>query len=240
MINTILNLLYSIYDPLFQPLLAQGPYVSLAVIAAGLAAVFSLLYWVFLDKEKRDKIKEKLDKEQEKLKEAQQDEDKDASDHMKKTFELNRKFMMVNFKPSIATMVFVALLFPWLGATYSPAVDLQPTQDGIFEGNFTYAQQDMPVTVDNTTANTTIQIDGEQYSEGDAFQAHGVQWRINNFRYQEGGFTSSEGHRLKVAAEFFQLPFSIPFAGTALNWLGFYIIILMPLSILFRKLLGVQ
>lgn len=240
MINTVLNLLYSIYNPLFQPLLAQGPYISLAAISVVLAALFSLLYWKFLDKEERDRIKEKLDKEQEKLKEAQKDDDKDPSEHMKKSFELNRKFMMVNFKPSIATMVFVALLFPWLGATYAPGIDLVETGENSFEGNFTYAQQEIPINVDNSTGNTTITIDGEDYSEGDAFQAHGIDWRINNFKYQEGGLTNSEGYRLKVAAEYVDLPFSIPFAGSALNWLGFYIIIMMPLSIAFRKMLGVQ
>ncbi|MFT4868493.1 MAG: uncharacterized membrane protein (DUF106 family) [Colwellia polaris] len=242
MIYSILTTLFGFYDAIFQPLLAQGPYISLGVIAAGLAVIFSLLYWLFLDKEKRDEIKEKLDKQQEKMKEAQKDENKDASEHMKKTFELNRKFMMVNFKPSIATMVFVALLFPWLGATYAPAVELQQTGNntGVFEGNFTYAQQNTPVVVDNTTGNVSIRIDGEEYSEGGAFHQHGIQWRINNFKYQSGGLTSAEGYRLKVSAEYIQLPFSIPFAGTALNWLGFYIIILMPLSILFRKLLGVQ
>lgn len=240
MINTILTALFSVYNTAFQPLLAQGPYISLAAISAVLAGIISLLYWLIMDMEKRDRIKEKLDKQQEKMKEAQKDEDKDASEYMKKSFELNRDFMIVNFKPSIATMVLVALIFPWLGATYSPAIDLQQTGNDTFQGNFTYAQQQIPVTVDNATENTTVQIDSQEYSVGDKFSEHGIDWRIQRFHYDEGGFIGTEGYKLKTSAEFVPLPFSIPFAGDELNWLGFYIIVLMPLSILFRKLLGVQ
>jgi len=242
MINTLKLTLFGFYSTIFQPLLAQGPYISLGIIAAGLAFAFSILYWIFLDKEERDRIKEKLDKEQEKLKEAQKDEDKDASEHMKNSFELNKKFMLVNFKPSIATMVLVMLIFPWLGATYSPAVELHQTdnQSQLFEGNFTYANQATPVAVNNSTGNATIEIEREEYSEGDKFEAYEIQWLIKDFRYSEDSITKTEGHKLKLSSEFVQLPFSIPFAGDELNWLGFYIVILMPLSILFRKLLGVQ
>lgn len=242
MITGLKTALFSFYSAIFQPLLSMGPYISLGAIAAGLAIIFSILYYIFLDQEKRDKIKEKLDKEQEKLKEAQKDEDKDASEHMKKSFELNKKFMMVNFKPSIATMVFVMLIFPWLGATYAPAIQLQPVDNSteMFQGEFSYAGQSTTLNVDNTTANTTVEIDGEQYQVGDKVERYGIQWLIKDFRYSEGGLTSTEGYSLKVTSEFVQLPISIPFAGDELNWLGYYIIVLMPLSILFRKLLGVQ
>jgi len=33
---------------------------------------------------------------------------------MQETMKHNQKMMMLNFKPMIATMVFVALVFPWL------------------------------------------------------------------------------------------------------------------------------
>lgn len=36
------------------------------------------------------------------------------------------------------------------------------------------------------------------------------------------------------------LPFSIPFVGTELNWLWWYVLTTFPLSMLFRKMLGVQ
>lgn len=240
MINSILTNLFSVYNAVFQPLLAQGPYISLAAISATLALIISLLYWLILDAEKRDQIKEKLDKQQEKMKEAQQDEDKDASEYMKKSFKLNRDFMIVNFKPSIATMVIVALIFPWLGSTFSPAIDMQQNGNNTFQGNFTYAQQNTPVTVDNTTGNVTVQIDGQEYVIGDKFSEHGIDWRINSFQYQDGGITSTEGYKLKTSSEFVSLPIGLPFAGDELNWLGFYIMVLMPLSIVFRKLLGVQ
>ncbi len=36
------------------------------------------------------------------------------------------------------------------------------------------------------------------------------------------------------------LPFAVPFAGTKLNWLWWYILATLPFSFFFRKLLGVE
>ena len=45
---------------------------------------------------------------------------------------------------------------------------------------------------------------------------------------------------LEMGLVFISLPFSLPFIGGSLESVGFYFIILLPLSTTFRKLLGVQ
>jgi len=55
-----------------------------------------------------------------------------------------------------------------------------------------------------------------------------------------GGFMSPQrGQSFKATASFVKLPISVPFIGDELNWLGFYILIAMPLTWIFRKMLGV-
>jgi uncharacterized membrane protein (DUF106 family) len=242
-IQGILTALFGFYDTLFQPVLSLGPYLSLAVFSAMLAGVFSIIYWILLDIEKNKKLKEKISNTQEKMKEARKNDKTDkASEHMQKTMELNQKMMMLNFKPMIATMVFVGLIFPWLGATFAPSVELTQVDNTTYTGNFTFAGETSMITVMNET-DPVLQINGDEVREGEKFDQHGIEWEFKNFGEGGGGyfgFGGTSGITAKITAVFVPLPFSIPLAGNALNWLGFYILIAMPLTFIFRKALGVQ
>jgi uncharacterized membrane protein (DUF106 family) len=234
----ILAPLYAFYNTVFGPLLGMGPYVSLGFFSVALAGIFSIIYWWLLDIDRADNIKDKLEHHQDKMKEARQNEESDkASKHMQKTLKLNQKFMMLNFKPMIATMVFVALIFPWLGATYSPTIDLTSTGNQTFTGNITYAGQTSQIQVINNTE-PVIDYNGQNASLHEYFKATGITWEVMGFN--EAPEDSDTDAKLNINAVFVPLPGSYPFIGGALNWLGFYIILMMPLSYLFRKSLGVQ
>jgi uncharacterized membrane protein (DUF106 family) len=235
-INAILAPLFEFYNTLFQPLLAAGPYVSLGFFSVLLAGLFSVIYWWLLDIEKADKIKEKIDKYQERMKEArEEDEQEKASSHFKKTLKLNQKFMMLNMKPMIATMVFVGLFFPWLGATYAPTVEMNQMNDTAYNGTLEYANQE--ATLEALNSSGTMQFRGEGALSEDEVEALGLTWEVTNFQLVNG---QSHDAEMKINGKFVNLPFSIPLAGEALNWLGFYILIIMPMTYIFRKLLGVQ
>ncbi|WP_414837844.1 EMC3/TMCO1 family protein [Candidatus Nanosalina sp. VS9-1] len=235
-INAILAPLFEFYNTLFQPLLAAGPYVSLGFFSVLLAALFSVIYWWLLDIEKADRIKEKIDKYQERMKEArEEDEQEKASSHFKKTLQLNQKFMMLNMKPMIATMVFVGLFFPWLGATYAPTVEMTQINDTAYNGTLEYANQEAALEALNVSGQ--MQFRGEGALSTDELEALGLTWEVTNFRLVEDQTHDAE---MKINGKFIDLPVSIPLAGEALNWLGFYILIIMPMTYIFRKLLGVQ
>ena len=241
-IETILTSLFGFYNTAFQPILGLGPYLSLVFFSACLAAVFSIIYWLLLDIDRNKEIKEKISEHQEKMKDARKNDETDkASEHMQETMKLNQKMMMLNFKPMIATMVFVALIFPWLGATFAPTVELTQQGNNTYTGEFVYNGKSGQLTVVNGT-NQTVDFDGQQTDIDGSIDAYGVTWDITNFGESGGGFLGTSiasGTILNLNARFVELPFSIPLAGSALNWLGFYIIIAMPLTFIFRKMLGV-
>ena len=237
-ISQLMAPLFAFYNTIFQPLLVMGPYISLGFFSAALAGLFAVIYWVFLDIEKADEIKEKLNKYQDKMKEAREDDKHDkASKHLKKTLQLNQKFMMLNMKPMIATIVFVGLFFPWLGNTYAPTIQMNETANNTFTGNMHYAGQSANMTVENTSEQIEV-ISGSTTAgiKGD-IEALDVTWQVSSFDKAQ-----SETHdaKLRLNAKFVPLPVSLPFVGDALNWLGFYFILIMPLTYLFRKALGVQ
>jgi len=237
-VNQILTPLFAFYNTVFQPLLIAGPYISLGFFSAALAALFAIIYWIFLDVERADEIKEKLNDYQDKMKEARENDKHDkASEHMKKTLQLNQKFMMLNMKPMLATVVFVGLFFPWLGNTYAPNIQMNETQNGTFSGQLDYAGQSQEINVLNVSEGVMVQSGDSEVAVRDSLNMLGVTWQVINFQNVEDKPFDA---RLKLNAEFVPLPFTLPYIGDALNWLGFYFVLIMPLTYIFRKALGVQ
>jgi uncharacterized membrane protein (DUF106 family) len=237
-IGAILAPLFSFYNTVFQPLLLLGPYVSLGFFSVLLAGLFSVIYWWLLDIERADEIKEKLNNYQDKMKEAREEDEHDkASDHLKKTLQLNQKFMMLNMKPMFATMIFVALIFPWLGSVYAPQVQMNQVSNGTWEGNFTYAGQTELLTAENTSEGMKISTLQSEAGINGEVKAFSMNWQVTGFNTVQN---VEHDAVTKLNAAFINLPVSLPLVGKALNWLGFYILIVMPLTYVFRKLLGVQ
>jgi len=242
MIASALATLFEFYDTIFQPVLQLGPYISLIMFAGALALLFSLIYWKFIDKEKADSIKEKINDHQDKMKEAREEDDQEAvQENLAKTLELNQKFMLVSMRPMVVTMLFVALIFPWFGATYAPTIPLDHIEDQTYEGTLEFAGQEEQFTLEVQEDNSTVlEFNNETYETGDRVDKHGINWHIRGFNEDSGGwFSTVEGPGISVAAEFWQLPRPLPLIGEGFNWLGFYIIMVMPLSIAIRKSLGV-
>ncbi len=235
-IQGLLTVLFGFYDSVFQPLLVASPYYALGFFSVALAGIFSLIYWRLLDIEKQKELKSKLKEQQEKMKEAREEDDTEkVSEHMTKSLELNQRFMMLNIKPMIATMVFVALFFPWLSTTFAPNVQLDDT-NSIYEGEFEYAGQTVPIEVENGEDPVLI-VEDQEIEEGERFDAFGFTWEFANFGDDGGWF--HDGYTARIAGVFVPLPFTLPYIGSALNWLGFYIIMAMPMTYAFRKTLGI-
>ena len=242
MIAEAMTLLYSIYNTAFQPILSLGPYPALIFFSGILALLFSGIRYTLLDHEKADKIQEKIQEHQEKMKEARENgEDDKASKHTKKVFKHNQKFMMLNMRPMIGTMVFVALIFPWLGTVFAPTIPVTPTGNQTYQGNFTYAQQETPITIDNTSEQFKIQLDNQEVTTGQQLKVNGFQWTVKDFKNRSAGLLSNqEGPAVGFNGRFVPLPINLPYIGDALNWLGFYIIIVMPITFILNKILGIQ
>lgn len=240
-IEPILTSLYGFYNVIFRPLLASDPYLAMGFFSVCLAGLFSLIYWLMLDIEKADEIKEKMKEHQDKMKEARNnDESEKATEHMQESMKMNQKLMMENFKPMIGTIVFVALIFPYLGATFAPLVELDPAGEDQWTGNLTYGGQTAELMVENTSNGIQVQHQDQTAGIDGRLNIFGVNWEVANFKDHSGGiFAKPKGKVLKLGIVFVELPFSLPFAGSTLNWLGFYILLAMPLTYIFRKALGV-
>lgn len=229
--QSLMHPLFGIYDQLFMPLLSLGPHVSLAFFSVALAALITVIYWLGMDLEKADEIKDKLDEHQEKMQEAQENGG-EVSEHMQEAIRLNTRFMKLNLKPMIGTMAFFILFFPWMNATYAPQIHMNATGNNTFRGQLEWAGSSTPVKVDNTTSEYRVKLGDQSAGYHGYVNAYGVDWQV-------AGLKSDSPATLNLNAALVHLPFSLPLVGKALNWLGFYFIIVMPVGYAMRKAAGI-
>lgn len=241
MFESILGPLLGAYDVLFSPLLnfgspIQGAMLSVFTLALMFSIGLALLYKLLMDTEEFNRLKQKMKDLQNKSKEAQKEGKQDeAMKLMKKSTKHQMEFMKTQLKPMMATLVLAFLLFPWLGHTFGKAYDLNQ-ENGVYKGKFTYRELEAPIEVQNSNS-TVINIGGNEVKEvGDYINVEGGNWQVKGLNINEEEGTG----RLDMSLVFIPLPVSIPFIGESFEAVGFYIIILFPLSTLFRKLMGVQ
>ena len=241
MFESILSPILNAYDVVFAPLLGfgtvtQGAMLSVFVLAFIFSISVSLLYKLLMDTDEFQRVKDKMKDLQKKSKEAQKEGNHDeAMKLMSQSTKHQMEFMKIQMKPMLATLVIAFLLFPWLGHAFEPSFEL--TQQGeVYKGNFDYRSIEKPIELSDSNS-TLIKIgDKEIKSKSGYVEFEGSKWQVNNMNINEEEEKASLGMKLV----FISLPFSLPFIGASLESIGFYFIILLPLSTGFRKLMGVQ
>lgn len=231
------------FDPLLAPLLAvgsphTGALLTVGVVSVGLSAALMLLRYVLMDLDKHERVQERRKEINKKMKEAQNDgEVSKANEHMQEMLSLQKDMFHLQMKPMLVSMVVFFIILPWMYTTFIPIVSLSPANGG-YTGALEYNGVTMPLTVENRTADNETQpvviVDGEAYSTGESFTMQDLPWKVKDITVNE------ESADVRMAAEIIQLPFSLPFVGDELGWFGTYFVFVLPSSILFGKLLGIQ
>jgi uncharacterized membrane protein (DUF106 family) len=245
--DIFMNLLRPVFplaDAIFAPLFSMFEYglaaqLTVGIISVVLAAVISVIYTAVIDKEKQKEIKEKSKELQKKHKEAKEEGNHEkANKYLQENFSVQMEMMKVSFRPMLFTMIIFFLVMPWVVYTFVPVVDL-PQQDGQYQGDFTflggqYTLGELQAQQQSNDSYVLIHNGGE-YTEGDRVKINGLDWNIRSIDTVENSPAKAE---IKLSLSFLDLPFSLPLAGSSLEWLGFYIIVQLPFSIIFRKALG--
>lgn len=223
------------FDPVFGLLLGvgsplTGARLTIVLVSIALSALISVLYYLLMDVEEYQRIKEKRETLNRKMKEAREDEDMDeANKYMKEMAGMQKEFFTVMLKPMFASMFIFFLLLPWMFVTFNPVVPLQG--NGTMSGELVFNGHALPVTVEEA-ANRTVVVDGQNATIGEVITMDDMRWKLQA--------VDAEAGEAKFAAEIVPLPFSLPFLGDELGWLGAYILISIPFTFGFRKMLGIQ
>ena len=216
----------------FSPLIAMGPVYTIAGISLLVSFVFSIMYKILVDQKKIKFIRREMKSVQEKINNARKKGDENKMRELwTKSMGLNNEQMMMNMKPMIVSMVFVMLILPWLAGMYGDISSSVENNSGML--SFDGVEQQFSVVEDND--NWVIMLDsGELLHNGETIDINDKTLTVSiPDDYEKDNIVKFKKFRVK-------LPFSLPYFGSVLGWLGYYIIISMPATYLFRKMLGVE
>lgn len=222
----LIALLFATYNSVFHPVLQMGPYVAISVFALVLTTVYTIIRRLVVDQERVSELKEELQS----LREQDDTSEEDDTSQMTRMMELQQKMMFENMKPMIFIVIISLLIFPWVRATYAPTISLHEAPNGAYQGTLTYADRAANVTLNDTQS--VVQVDDQTTTVGGRIVADGVKWQVADVT------NTKDAHKVEFNADLVDLPVSLPLAGDALNWLGFYVALSIPISTVLKKTLN--
>ncbi len=217
------------------------PYQYVFLWALLLSFLVALIYRLFTKPEQMRQIKADMKLYREKSKEAQKQKDlKKANEYMSEMMKLSQKQMRQTMKPMFITLGVVLILIGFINQAYSGvAVETKAVDATTALGQFSYAdfshqlraekinETDIIVTVDaNANGDFT---DDTSYANGQIARLEGINWQV-----------APQSLNVTKMDTIVMLPFSMPFLGSQLTWIMWYILVSLPGTWMFRKALGVE
>ncbi|MBW6461577.1 MAG: DUF106 domain-containing protein [DPANN group archaeon] len=231
------GVLINIGNILFSPLLELEPVYAVSIVASFLSFVFVVANKMLVNQEKLKHVKHEMKTVQKDIKKARLKNDEKEMKHLwEKSMKLNHQQLKMVLKPMMVSMLLIFIVFPWMRFTYGDVIS--PVNDssalfvrGDFENAFT-----VHVGVGGGDVTFVDDITGIAYSLGDKVMLLGREWTIEYKPSSHGDELSSVVFKtMKI-----KLPIRLPLVGGFVGWLGMYILMSIPSTIVFRKLLGVQ
>lgn len=218
------------------------PYQEIFIWALIISFIISVIYRVFTKPGEIRQLKKDMKFYREKSKEAQKNKDtKKANEYMSEMMKLSQKQMKHNMKPMFITMGIVLVLLGFINNTYSGVVVETTRIDEVTSlGYFSYAgfnhslrseklnETDIRVAIDTNDNNDFY--DEKGYLRDEIAYIENTQWSV-----------SPQDMNRTTMNIITKLPFTIPILNWEyLNWLGWYILVTLPFTWIFRKFLGVE
>lgn len=227
------EILFNVIKTTYTPFVEMGPLYAIAAVSITISLILAFAYKFLANQSKikyaRTELKELKTKMDAAKKKGNQ---KEMQKLFEKSLQLNNEQLMLNMKPLLASMVLIALFLPWLAYAYgevkAPVIDNKGTYiyDKTNE-SFIITQNSEPViTFDNTAIKTV--------KNGDKIQ---IGARTHKVVIEQ---SDNKVNAVKFEGYVANLPFTLPIFGSTVGWLGLYIIISMPATFLFRKMLKVD
>jgi len=215
------------------------PYQYIFIWSLVLSFIVSVVYRIFTKPHEIRQIKKDMKFYREKSKEAQKQKDlKKANEYMSEMMKLSQKQMRQTMKPMFITLGIVLILISFINQTYSGViVNMQPADEKTSIGHFSYEGFNHSIKADKLNdSEIKVMIDVNDngnfvaYSKGDIARIGGASWAV-----------TPEGMNVTVMQVAVVTPFAVPIAGwTYLNWLLWYILLSVPFTWIFRKMMGVE
>jgi len=219
-------------DFLFNPLLVMNPTIVIIIFSFMILFIINIFQKILVNQEEAKQIKGSIKELSNRMKEEQkQGNTEKANELMKEMMSKNSKMMSMSMKPMLISFIVIILIFPWLSNNYGDKIVLLEENKGELNIN------DVVYSVERN--GNDIIINEESCDSPCVKELDNKQWLIS---YKEAGcflfFCNPE--RIEFARIVAFLPVTLPFFGNDLGWLGWYLLISVPMALIIRKLLKIS
>lgn len=209
-------------EPLFVFLLNFPPALSVFLFSIVVLFCINIFYKIMINQDDARQIKQRSKELNKELQQANKEQNTERSKKLlDELLSENNKLMKLTMKPMIISFVIVLILLPVMSTFYGDKfIDVA---DG--KGTVNLTGQAYPF----TKTGNTIAINNAQC------QMPCVQ-KLGSYDYK----ISEENNKIKFAQIVIHFPAEVPFIGQTLGWLGWYILMSIPIAFLMRKLMKIN
>jgi len=196
---------------------------SVAIIIYSIIVIFliNIFYKFLINQEEAKQLKEKTRELNKQMREEQKAGNKERSNQLlREVMQANSKLMRLTIKPMIISFIIVIILLPFLADSYGDASVKLENNAGIAK---------------IAGIEHRVEKVGDELKIGDATCKPVCKTTIGNKLF-EISMNGNDVHFARVVA---LLPLSLPFVGDTLGWLGWYIVVSIPIVIIMRKLMKI-
>ena len=215
--------------------------VMILIYTLALSLIVSLMYKFLINQEEMKKIKEEMNYFKEKADEAKRNGDTaKMSQHTSDMLKVSSRQFKQTMKPMFASMFVFILVLGVIGSIFSGiSVDLETNPDA----TFSYGDAEHRVyyekieNAEGTNMKTGVDFNNDgEFSDDEIFNQYEV-FSYEDMLWSPRSPKENVVHFDMLVAE---TPFPIPFIGRFISWFWWYIIIAIPATMTFRKLMGVM
>ncbi len=232
---------YAIMDVAFEPAVSAGPLWVIALAAVIVSLLFTGIYILFVNKRKANHIKTELKETKKKMDKAKKNKDeKQMKVLMGQMLKIQHQQMMLSIKPMIVSLLFVGVIFSWLSFMYGDVS--VPVVDGA--GEFKRSDFTDTIGLAGEGSGMIVSFTGGVPATkiGQTVEISDVLWELEYKEDIRGriqkitGADKTEG----IVFKNIEAKFNVPFSEKKVSWLWLYIIVSFPVTMVSRKVLGVD
>jgi len=211
-------------DFLFGFLLTFEPVIATAIFAAIIIIVINVFYRILINQRDAKQLKENVKELNKKMKEEQKAGNTEkVKEIMSDVMKENSRLMRMTMKPMIVSFVIVIVFLPWLAGVYGDMTVATVNGTGnLTIMNRTYLVEENQNSIKINELNINCTLPCEKAIEN-------FDWRIKK-----------ESGNIKFSRAVVRMPFELPVFGYYLGWLGWYILVSIPVMIITRKLMKIN
>ena len=224
-----------------------SPTTEVLLISIGLGILLAALYRALVDQKKVSALKTDLDRLKKESSEAQKAGNKAEAERLtKELMRASSGQAKMSMKPMMASLVIFGITLWFLATVYGPVLEFPTTATGtglgsVKEGVFQYQGENLSfVYYESSGPKVKMDLNGNGFEDDAEKPFNEVLFERGPLMWKATATAEKEGQTIvSFAPDIVTLPFALPFLGGTISWFWWYILVSIPVNIVFRKLLGV-